>query len=697
MVGDHPGPTPDRTLAEALREPPRLLVVDQFEELYVLCHDAGERNSFLRALTALDPRHTVAVIGLHADFYAVAAREPLLVAPLQGAQVLLAPMTVDEVREAITGPAELVGATVEDGLPDLLLSALAPRASSGDGHDPGALPMLAHALFEMWTRSRRNRLSIADYHAIGGLDGAIQQSAEEAYWSLDPPGRTFARQLFQRLITLEDDAMITRRRVARTELEVLADPEDADASLASTVLDRFAERHLLIAEADGVQVSHDALLAAWPRLLGWLDEYRDSLRLHRQLTRAATAWDTSGRDPAALLRGARLASAVEWASDPEHFSALNRTERDFIDAGIAHRDADRGVARDQAKGQRRLLAALIALVLVAGTLTAVALHTRAVADSQRAAAARARGEALTRQIAVQMTLLQAKNPALAARLALTAYRSRQNRQTRSMLLTAAPLPLAARALGPSGPQVASALSPGGSLLATAGPGPSVELWDLTDPAHPRHTATITSPSAVYSLAFSPDGRTLAAGGADKRVHRWQLAGSAAPRPLGPLTGAHGLPQSLAFSPDGAWLAAGTSAGEVDEWNLDSASSTALPLVTGRRTRRVLRRGLQPGRRDPGRRRPGRPGAPVGSEHPGPPGAAELADQFGLGDRPGLQPRRCAAGGGQCRRDRPALVRRGYVRGAAHGPEPDSSRRLRRRRHRPRHRHGGRTDPHPSPR
>ncbi len=72
-------------------------------------------------------------------------------------------------------------------------------------------------------------------------------------------------------------------------------------------------RRLVTADADTVEISHEALLSAWPRLRGWVDADRAGIRVHRQLTEAARAWRDGARDPGALYRSARLAAATEWA------------------------------------------------------------------------------------------------------------------------------------------------------------------------------------------------------------------------------------------------------------------------------------------------------------------------------------------------------------------------------------------------
>lgn len=104
---------------------------------------------------------------------------------------------------------------------------------------------------------------------------------------------------------LTGDTGVTRRRVAEREL--------GDGT--SAVLARFVDQRLVTARADGVEIVHEALLAAWPRLRAWVETDRAGLRAHRRLTAAAEAWEESGRDPGTLLRGVWLAESEELAAD----------------------------------------------------------------------------------------------------------------------------------------------------------------------------------------------------------------------------------------------------------------------------------------------------------------------------------------------------------------------------------------------
>src|SRR5206468_4205257 len=122
-------------------------------------------------------------------------------------------------------------------------------------------------------------------------------SADQVYNQLSASQRELARRLFLRLVHVAPDAADARRRV--TTAELLADYGDRPAEMED-VLDRFIERRLITAGRDTVEISHEALLSAWPQLHTWLDADRAGLLVTQQLADAAKAWRRDNRDPAAL-------------------------------------------------------------------------------------------------------------------------------------------------------------------------------------------------------------------------------------------------------------------------------------------------------------------------------------------------------------------------------------------------------------
>jgi len=336
-----------------------LIVVDQFEELFTQVAgtpDETQRQQQQFIANLVDAAHTTGgrvhvALTLRADFLRHCLDFPGLCAILESNQLLLGPMSQDGLREAIVRPAQAVGALFEKGLVGRLLDDMRGQSA--------ALPLLSFTLAQLWQRRHGVWLTHAAYEAIGGVSGAIDQRADAVYARLTEAQQRLARNLFTRLVALGEDISDTRRRVRREELDLVGTTAaDVDALLG--VLSRGDVR-LITADADTVELAHEALIAQWDRLRRWLQEGRAVLRVHRDLTGAAQEWDRHGRDESYLYRGTRLATA-EKAIPAGDLSTL---ERDFVQASVDARQADRRVHH------RRLLLRGIAVGLALLLLVAV--------------------------------------------------------------------------------------------------------------------------------------------------------------------------------------------------------------------------------------------------------------------------------------------------------------------------------------
>jgi WD40 repeat protein/transcriptional regulator with XRE-family HTH domain len=565
-----------------------VLVVDQFEEIFTACPDETERRAFIAALCATAEHdaanhHTdelrdssdvgsaaLIVLGLRADFYPHALRYPELVQALQDRQVVVGPMTEAELRSVIVEPARKAKLDIEDGLVEVLLRDLAPAArESGQGaaYGAGSLPLLSHALLTTWQRSRRGRLTVANYMDSGGIQGAVARTADEVYDELTGAQQDLARQIFLRLVHVANDTADTRRRASRNELLL----SDADAQL---VLECFIDKRLITSETDEVEIAHEALLSAWPRLRGWIDADRDGVRLLSQLSTAAQIWRDSDRDPNALYRGVRLATAKDWASEQAHHDNLNILERSFLDASVEYGLTEERAARRRTRRLQSLSAALAALTLAAGFLSIFAFQQKSAATNQR-------NLAISRQVAIDANQLRSTDVALAMQLSLAAYRIAPTPEARSSLLESYTTPAVTRILGPPGVMQSMAFTRNGRIMAAGGENSTIRLWNTGDMGRPVPLGRPLTgdTSTVFSVAFSPDGRTLASGSGDKTVRLWNVTNPAKAVPWGPpLTGPANTVYSVAFSPNGQILAAGSADDTVRLWNVTNPGNP-IPLGT----------------------------------------------------------------------------------------------------------------------
>ena len=486
-------------------------------------------------------------------------------------------MTEEGLRSAITGPARKAGLDVEAGLVEVLLRDLAPAGhheQPAAAHEPGTLPLLSHALLTTWELSRGGRLTVADYRASGGIQGAVAVSAEDVYADLTPTQQELARRIFTRLVHVADDTADTRRRVSRSELQL----GDSDAQV-QPVLDAFIGQRLITADTDTVEIAHEALLHAWPRLRQWIDTDTIGARTHRQLTAAAEEWRDSERDPGALYRGGRLVAAEEWAGVPSHRSDLNLLERAFLDASIAQRREAERASRRQASRLRAFSAALAALVLAAAVLAGLAFQ-------QRSSAVNARNVAVSRQLAIEADQLRGTDIALAMQLSLIAYQIAPTAEASSSLLNSTAATPVTRLLGPAGTEMhAIAYSPDAAVLATGSGDGSVRVWDVRDRGRPSQLGPpLPVAGAATSIAFDSDGKMLAIGSGTGGVTLWDVSSSRRPVLRERLPAHAGaLVGALAFSPGRPVLATGNSAGQVLLWDVtDPAHATPLgrPLDAG---------------------------------------------------------------------------------------------------------------------
>lgn len=607
-----------------------LLVIDQFEELFTLCRDEFEREAFIdNLLTTITPspasagegrgggdRSITLILTLRADFYAHLAQYPDLRSAVAEQQEYIGPMTPDELRRTIEEPAKRGRWEFEPGLIDLILRDV--------GDEPGALPLLSHALLETWKRRAGHTLTLKGYADAGGVRGAIAHTAESAYQNLSSDEQLIARNIFLRLTELGEGTEDTRRRASFDEL--LSQAEDADRVHA--VLNTLAGARLITLSEDTAEVAHEALIREWPTLREWLNQDREGLRLHRQLTEAAQDWEILGRDPGAVYRGARLSQAYEWAA--LHPTVLNAQEQTFLNASMAVEQQDkedreqqqrheleaaRKLAETQSRHakqlQRRAIfltgAFVLAIALAAVALffgqqsnqnavkadhnaqTALQAQATAVAnadaaqqskvdaDTQRDAAIQSQAEALLQQRVATSRELAASaisnldiDPERSILLALQAVDKTYYIDHTVLLEAQDALHRAVQASsveltlrGHTGVVRRATFSPDGMRIATASADGTAKIWDA---ANGKELLTLQASSEgwVDSVAFSPDGKLLATAGDDKTVRIWD---SVTGKELLILKGHLDWVSEVAFSPDGSMLASSSADGTIKVWDV----------------------------------------------------------------------------------------------------------------------------------
>jgi WD40 repeat protein/DNA-binding SARP family transcriptional activator len=537
-----------------------VLVVDQLEEVFTLCSDTRERRAFLEALASAASApagRCVVVATLRVDFYPQLAQHPSVSDLASSHQVLVTPMDEVGLASAIEGPARLAGLALEPGLTQAILRDVARR--------PGALPLLAHALIELWDRRSDGVLTLDGYRASGGVEGAVAQRAEAAYTGLRDVEREVARRVLLRLIQPGSSGGDTRRGVTFDELVTRPEEQPTVARVVETLT---AARLLTTGGApDGeqcVEVSHEALIECWPRLRSWVDQDRRGLVVHRRLTMDAVEWQRLARDEGALYRGAHLAEAAAWAQ--RSAGSTNRLEREFLQASLAAQQAQR---RARTRRLRTAVASLIAGLLVTAGLSTVALvQAQRLAVEVRATTAR-------ELAALAVTNLDV-DPERSILLALEAVEATREadgtvvRAAEESLHRALKSSRLVRAL-PQGGFGVGVTSDGARVL-TVGANPGDNTATLWDAGTGERLEDFVGPEVGRpAAALSPDDRHVATTHNDGTVLLWSASSG---RRLHVLRGHEGFVTYPAFSPDGRRLATGGEDRTVRVWDVDTGVEVA---------------------------------------------------------------------------------------------------------------------------
>jgi len=599
-----PEPTEADTLCMVASDHPRhlLLVADQFEELYTLCADPETRQRFTAALLeaagdGADSSCTL-VLTLRADFMGQALADRSLADALQDGDVMLGPMTREELSRAIEQPATRLGVSFEPGLVERILDDV--------GTEPGNLPLLEFALTLVWDRRAGRRLTHAAYEAIGRVEGSLARYADKVYARLSEDEKLGARRLFTQMVRPGEGTEDTRRQATRGEIG------EEDWPLAQ----RLADERLVVTGRDvtgqeTVEVIHEALIRGWRRLQEWMTADRTFRAWQERLRAALRQWEDSDHDEALLLRGSVLNEAQNWrvVRDTE----LGAAEKALIEASEelrareaaekqAQRERELEAARKLAESERQraetqalaarklrqrawFLTGALAIAVVLAVLAAifgyqsvlnaqqaeeqrmVAVEQQQIAEEQRSIAETQRQEAEARRLEAEEQRTIAEEQQLIAE-EQRAIAEEQRRIALSRQLAAQSATLLANKL-----DLAMLLALEAGRIAETPETRSSLLNALLE--EPRLLTFLHDNRQIQEAAFSPDGSRMVSVGAGGMAVLWQVEMAEDGWPtftkLFDLVGHDPtqLVNSAAFSPDGTMVATGSDDYTVKVWDVAS--------------------------------------------------------------------------------------------------------------------------------
>jgi WD40 repeat protein len=600
-----------KTLAKALRTYFRssglLLIVDQFERLYTECQDEAVRTRFIDTLLTAASDTVKVLIALRADFYGRALAHTALAEAIKDSQITLLPMNETEIRRAIVEPARTLHRTFQPGLVERIVTDVRGQA--------GHLPLLEFALTELWERdAKKGVLTLASYESLGydgpdgkhypGLQGAIAHRAEEIWQRLSKADRESARRVFLRLVTpgVEDGrgqmvAEDTSRRAWQTEWD---EP-------TRRMVQELVQARLLTTGQDPVsgqptvEVAHEALIRAWPRLGRWVADYRPFAHWYaNELMPFLRRWLGKGQQPDFLLPDAMLLQAQHWLA--EYPGELSGPPEEYIRASMEKREEEQR-ARERLRRWITFGATVAAVVLA--IVAGMARFQWKQAEKQRQAA-------LARQLIAQAELFRVDEEdswTVAGLLAAEAARRQPDtaevRAVVRRLLEHLGHPVArlshddgvvSAIFTPDGQRVTTAsndgrvriweaetgqeitrleqevdaesvvLSPDGQWAAIVGEYDTVRVWDVTTV---RKVAQLECERSVGSLVFSSDGQEVMALNGNT-VQIWEVSTG---EEIAQLKHPYKV-ESAVLSPDGQWVAVVGEDDTVQVWDVTKSREVA---------------------------------------------------------------------------------------------------------------------------
>jgi len=537
------------------RHPPAeraLVFIDQLEEVFTLA-DLAERQRFVTTLCTLraEPRCYL-LLALRADFYG-ALMESALWPDLAGrmSRIEVAPLRGAALVQAITAPVRQVGVYLEARLCDRLV------VDAAD--EPGALPHVQETLRLLWHKRRQRFLGLADYEALGygasALHMAIVRHTDATMRMLSDTRQKIAYRLLLRLVSFGEGRADTRRQ---QKVQALCSAEDDDAEFWH-VLQQLVDKRLVTVDGDEgaddalVDLSHEALITAWPELQKRIASRRVDEKRRRRLEAKANEWIERGEGGAGLLDSLELPEAKHWmTSDAGRELGYGTKLQEFVAASERHR-------RRQILRTIMVLAMFLIVVLTLGFL---ALRQREKARVLTAASYVEKGQSLLDGHPMQALpyFAAAKDGATEASVTdlLLAQASRN-------------LPLVTF-VGHSSLVRKAAFSPDGTRVVTASYDQTAQIWDASTGM--PVTPPLEHHGFVHAAAFSPDGTRVVTASYDKTARVWNAVTG---KPVTPPFEHQGFVYAALFSPDGTRVVTASQDQTARVWDASTGRPVTSPL------------------------------------------------------------------------------------------------------------------------
>ncbi|MBE7385445.1 MAG: WD40 repeat domain-containing protein [Leptolyngbya sp. SIO1E4] len=562
-----------------------LIFIDQFEELFTLCHDLQKRQHFIDGLLQLAKAQLPTVdmvLAMRADFLDRLSAYPALRGILQLSE-LVTDLGDDELRLVIEQPAAHHGVVFEPGLVGEIIQDLKGRTEAGES-DRISLPLLQYTLKLLWESSGNlgdRILRTTTYRHLGGVRGALQRRVDDIYSSLSAEEQQAAKRIFLQLVdTTSADAGATAVGKAVSHRAALGDFRDATVQ---KVLKQLIDASLLISDRPSpdstsvVELAHETLIDSWDTLKNWIEESKPLIRLRNQLKEDASRWHDlcqkkNTQAEAELWHGYKLEWIIDRKQDIQsQFGSFTSAEISFIEASEELRDRQQQAKIERERKQKWLIGGIAIATMGALNLAVVSLLMWKAAESQTI-------QAVSKTSAIAFVQNQDSFDPVIEALRAGTQLQRLPFFLRPADLQADVMTSLAQSVywvqernrleGHTDDVEEIVFSPNGDIIATVSYDQTLRLWSSTG----RLVVEQSHNSQVLSVDFSQDGQTLASADFNGEIRLWTATGE----PISAFSAHNDWIHSVRFNPELELLASGSEDGTVKLWDLQGKPKRTIP-------------------------------------------------------------------------------------------------------------------------